>query len=94
MGPVGPSEVLDEEGHLTPAGLEALLEAPSGQAPAELAAHVSSCSGCQDRLLLAALPGGEARPRRQPPPAWRIWVVLAAMILGLLSILISLQKLV
>ncbi|HET8648177.1 MAG TPA: hypothetical protein VFO85_21955 [Vicinamibacteria bacterium] len=45
------SALFDARGCLTEAGVAALAGAPSGQAPAEVAAHLAGCGRCQDRLL-------------------------------------------
>ena len=89
-----PEGLLDSQGHLTPAGLAAIAAAPVGKGPADLAAHLASCPRCQERLLAGAM--GEApgrRERREPPPAWRIWAVLGAALVLLLSILITIRSL-
>jgi hypothetical protein len=81
---------IDARGCLTDAGLETLLRAPVGQAPPELAAHLASCIRCQERLLLRGAPRG---PRKTPPPPWRVWVVVGAAILMLISVLVTLRRL-
>jgi hypothetical protein len=81
----------DPRGHLTVEGLAALAAAPAGRAPSDLANHVASCVQCQERVLAGGLVGAR-RDRRPPPPAWRIWAVLAAILLTLVSILVVLQK--
>jgi hypothetical protein len=89
-----PEGLLDRQGHLTAAGLAALAAAPVGKGPADLAAHLASCGRCQERMLAGAR--GEAparRERREPPPAWRIWAVLGAALLLLLSILMTIRSL-
>ena len=87
------SPTLDIRGHLTAAGLAALTAAPMGRAPDELAAHVASCALCQERVLAGSIePAGARRERREPPPAWRIWAVLAAILLALISMLTMFQR--
>ncbi len=86
-----PPSLVDRQGHLTPAGLAALTSAPPGKAPKELAAHVASCASCQERILAGSAAG--ARERRPPPPPWRIWVVLGAGLLLLVSVLVTIQRL-
>jgi hypothetical protein len=84
---------LDLRGHLTAAGLAALAAAPMGRAPAELAAHVASCALCQERVLAGSVePAGVRSERREPPPAWRLWVTLAAILLALISMLTMMQR--
>jgi hypothetical protein len=78
--------LLDARGCLTPAGLDTLRQAPVGKAPLELASHVASCARCQDRLLGGA-PGRRGAARR--PPAWRIWMVLGAALVAVLSALLA-----
>ena len=84
---------LDSRGHLTAAGLAALASAPLGRAPDDLAAHVASCALCQDRVLAGSIEAGVLRRvRRAAPPAWRIWAVLGAILLALVSILTMLER--
>jgi hypothetical protein len=86
--------LLDARGHLTEAGLSALAAAPPGRGPKELAAHLASCPRCQERMLAGTgvdLPA--RRERREPPPPWRIWAVLGAAVLLLLSILMTIRRL-
>ena len=88
-----PPATLDFRGHLTAAGLAALAAAPMGRAPAELATHVASCPLCQERVLAGSVePAVARRERRAPPPAWRLWAALAAILLALISVLTMLQK--
>ena len=87
-----PPVLTDAQGHLTPAGLAALASVTPGKAPAELAAHLASCPRCQDRMLAGALGSLARDKRRAPPPPWRIWVVLGAILLALLSVLATLQR--
>jgi hypothetical protein len=85
--------VLDSRGHLTAAGLAALDAAPTGRAPDDLAMHVASCVLCQERVLAGSIEaGGLRRERRAPPPPWRIWAVLGAILLALVSILTMLRR--
>jgi len=80
----------DFKGCLTAEGFRALAQAPPGQAPAELAAHLTGCARCQDRLLAGATTTGAPPPpreRRLPPPPWRLWVVVVAAVLLALSAL-------
>lgn len=67
----------DARGCLTPAGVAALRDAPPGRGPAGLATHVASCPRCQDRLLKADPGLGDRRARRQAPPRWRVFALLA-----------------
>jgi hypothetical protein len=46
--------LVDPRGCLTPAGMEALQQAPPGHAPEDLARHVAGCARCQARLLAAS----------------------------------------
>ena len=89
--PEGP---LDSQGHLTAGGLAAIASAPVGKGPADLAAHLASCPRCQERMLAGATGAAPGRrERREPPPAWRIWAVLGAALLLLLSILVTIRSL-
>ncbi len=80
---------LDSRGCLTDEGLDSVARAPVGQAPAELAAHLASCARCQERMLFRGTPRG---PRKTAPPRWRVWVVVGAAILLLLSVLVTLRR--
>ncbi len=84
-------EPLDVHRCLTDGGLETLLRAPVGKAPAELAGHLAGCPTCQERLLLRGSPRG---PRKTPPPPWRVWIVVGAALFLLISVLITLRRLV
>lgn len=44
-------------------------------------------------LAGATVEASGRRERREPPPAWRIWAVLAAALLLLFSILVTIRKL-
>lgn len=59
-------DLLDGRGHVSAAGLQALQAAPPGQAPVELAQHLSGCATCQQRLLVASAPGPRRAPGRKP----------------------------
>jgi uncharacterized paraquat-inducible protein A len=83
----------DEKGCLTPAGLLAVQSAPVGRAPAELAGHVASCARCQERLLAGGILAAVTRTKKEPPPRWRVAIVLAAIILLVLSLLFTLGRL-
>lgn len=84
---------LDSRGHLTAAGLAALVAAPMGRAPEDLAAHVAACVVCQDRVLAGSIEAGSLRrERRAPPPAWRVWAVLGAILIALLCMLTMIER--
>ncbi len=83
----------DDKGCLTPAGILAVQSAALGKAPAELAGHVASCARCQERLLAGGIVALVTRKRKDPPPRWRVAVVLAAVILLVLSLLFTLGRL-
>lgn len=89
-----PPALVDRQGHLTPAGLAALATVQPGKGPKELATHVAACIQCQERMLTGAAAGAPVRrERRPPPPLWRLWVVLGAGLLLLLSILVTIRRL-
>ncbi len=83
-------EMLDARGCLTDAGLDTLSRAPVGRAPAELAAHLAACQNCQERMLLRGSPRG---PQKTAPPVWRVWVVVGAALFLLISVLMTLRRL-
>jgi len=82
--------MLDARGCLTDAGLDTLSRAPVGKAPAELAAHLAACPKCQERMLLRGSPRG---PKKTAPPAWRVWIVVGAALFLLISVLVTLRRL-
>lgn len=77
----------DRTGCLTASGLQAIAAAPAGQAPPELAAHLATCTRCQERVLAADRPPGERRGSAKPPPPWRLALVFGAALLLILSVL-------
>jgi hypothetical protein len=85
--------LFDAKGCLTDPGVAMLASAPVGEAPPELAAHVASCGRCQERLLASGEGRAERRERKEPPPAWRVWVVMGGAVLLLLSILVTIRGL-
>ena len=90
--------LLDANGHLNAAGLQALQAAPAGRAPAELATHLAGCVTCQDKLLVASAPGPRRPPGRKPmalaPSPGRTVVLLLLSALFVLIALWSLRRLV
>jgi hypothetical protein len=85
----------DEKGCLTGAGFVALERAAVGRAPAELAAHLAACGRCQERMLARAegLASPAQRERTAAPPVWRVWVVLAILIVMGALVVITAQRL-
>jgi hypothetical protein len=77
--------LLDDRGCLTPRGLAALVRAPVGQAPPELATHLAGCARCQERLLAT---GRESDPVPKPAPkAYRnVALVIMALLAGLIAL--------
>ena len=80
--------LVDARGCLTDAGFAALAASRPGEAPAELAAHLSGCARCQDRVLKTAA-GVEAagRSRASGSSERRRWVALA-LVMGVLLLAI------
>jgi len=81
------SDLLDPRGCLTPAGVRAVLAAPPGQAPTDLAAHIAACHRCQQRLLF-----GDAAPRKvaaeyRPRLGFALAIVLGGLLVALLGLL-------
>ena len=84
--PVEARPLRDARGCLTPAGLQAFRDAPPGRAPEALAAHVASCSRCQDRVL-AADPGlADRTARREAPPLWRTFALFGVGLILALAV--------
>ena len=82
---------LDARGCLTEAGFAAVSAAAVGLVPPELAAHLASCGRCQQRLL----GGGVERPavKRKTPSLGCMLFVLAAVVLTVLGLLLTLRYL-
>jgi hypothetical protein len=74
----------DARGCLSAEGVSAILDAPPGAAPEELAGHVAGCAHCQQRLL--ALESGPRPPRKPESPRWRNLALFGA---GLLLALVG-----
>ena len=87
--------VIDARGCLTAAGLARLESAAPGQAPPELAAHLSGCASCQERLLRRERQEGKpaaARPGRSAH--WRnLTLMLIALLVALLLLSFTLASL-
>jgi len=75
----------DSRGCLTPAGFAQVRAAAPGQAPLELADHLSRCKSCQYRLLS----GGRPRPPGKPRGAPLKWRLVALGAAGLLLMLLA-----
>lgn len=84
QGPEGRGALLDGRGCLTPAGFAVLSRAPVGRAPADLAAHLASCSRCQERLLAGGTSAGRPSLASSPPRPPRLWLGLALAFAALL----------
>ena len=82
---------LDARGCLSEAGFAAVSAAAVGQVPPELAGHLASCGRCQQRLL----GGGVERPavKRKAPSLGRMLFALAAAVLAVLGLLLTLRYL-
>jgi hypothetical protein len=75
----------DSRGCLTPTGFARVRGAAPGQAPPELAEHLSRCKSCQYRLLSGGRPKPSGKPRGAPLK-WRLVALGAA---GLLLMLLA-----
>jgi hypothetical protein len=88
----------DGGGHLTAAGLAAFKAAPLGQAPEPLALHIAGCAACQERLLVAGVPGPRPKPGKKPralaPSPGRTALLLGMTLVMILIALWSLRRLV
>jgi hypothetical protein len=86
--------LLDALGCLTESGWSALSNSPPGRAPAEIVAHLGRCARCQERTLARAAGRAPDAPRvkKQPPPLWRIAVVIIAALLMVVSALMMLSQ--
>jgi hypothetical protein len=94
MSASGPPDraLVDPRGCLTPAGLQALVRAPVGRGPAELAAHLASCARCQERMLALAAgprPAPSAASGRKPRLWLGILLVLALLILAVTALILA-----
>jgi hypothetical protein len=85
--------LLDASGCLSPAGIAAVSASAPGRIPPEVAAHLASCSRCQERVLA----GGESRaPRKQrtaPPSIKRALVLLGLIVVSILLFFWTLRQL-
>jgi hypothetical protein len=84
--------LFDAQGCLSPEGFAQISAAPTGQVPAELAAHLAGCMRCQRRLLAAALPSS-GPTRRERPPLWRTGVVVVVCLLLVMMAMMLTQML-
>jgi hypothetical protein len=82
------ADLQDGRGCLTPSGLDAMEAAETGQAPPELARHLSECQRCQDRLLARARDGGKRGPR---PTTGRLVMRTALVLVVILGALAALM---
>ena len=93
MSEPGHEDFVNQRGCLTAQGLAAVVRAPVGKAPTELAVHLASCPRCQERLLASGREGGKTT-RQAEPKTWRnLLLVLAAMLAGLLILGMTLGRL-
>jgi hypothetical protein len=78
----------DERGCITQAGLDALREAPVGQAPNDLAEHVAGCKNCQYRMLSGGRPRSVAGTKPRGPLLWRVVLfAIVGLALALMTLL-------
>ena len=96
MSPPGPESrgaLVDGRGCLTPAGFATLSRAPVGRAPAELAAHLSSCSRCQERMLAGGTSAVRPSPASSPARKPRLWLgvalAFAALLLAVAALILA-----
>jgi hypothetical protein len=92
QGPEGRGALVDGRGCLTRAGFAALSRAPVGRAPADLAAHLASCSRCQERMLAggtsAARPAASSTSRT--PRLWLgVALAFAALLLAVAALILA-----
>ena len=87
--------LLDRRGCLTEAGLLALAASPPGRGPAEVVAHLGHCGRCQEAVLSRASgrPADAPRARKEPPPLWRTILVIVAVLLMVMTALVTLRQL-
>jgi hypothetical protein len=89
MPPAAPGGLFDARGCLSAAGLTALERAAPGAAPADVAAHLGSCTRCQQRLLssLRGPASAAAASRPRSPGSRLVWVAVLAI--GALLLLLA-----
>ena len=76
--------LLDASGHLSAGGIAAVGEAAPGEISPEVAAHLASCSRCQERVLAGGLPRARRTGRANPPSIKRavalVFLILASIL--------------
>jgi hypothetical protein len=76
--------LLDASGHLSPEGIAAVGEAAPGQISPEVAAHLASCSRCQERVLSGGVPRAPRKAMPKPPSIKRaiglVFLILASIL--------------
>ena len=90
----GAVALLDAQGCLTEAGMRELVAAPPGRGPEALAAHLAACVRCQDRILVAGVPGPRTgAPRRVAPSLGRMLLLVGLVLVSMLLFFVSLRRL-
>jgi hypothetical protein len=85
--------LLDAAGHLSPDGIAAVSDATPGGIPPEVAAHLASCSRCQERVLSGGVPRAPRKPRADPPSLKRALLMLVLIVASIVVFFWTLRQL-
>jgi hypothetical protein len=85
--------LLDASGHLSAEGIAAVSDATPGRTPPEVAAHLASCSRCQERVLSGGMPRGPRKPAAEPPSLKRALLFVALIVASILVFFWTLRRL-
>jgi hypothetical protein len=85
--------LLDAAGHLSPDGIAAVGDATPGGIPPEVAAHLASCSRCQERVLSEGIVRGPRKPTKAPPSIKRALVLVVLILASIVVFFWTLRQL-
>ena len=86
--------LLDASGHLTAEGIAAVGDAAPGGISPEVAAHLASCSRCQERLLTGGAPRAPRKPTPNPPSIKRAVGLVVLILASVLVFFWTLRQLI
>jgi hypothetical protein len=85
--------LLDASGHLSPEGIAAMSDVTPGGIAPEVAAHLASCSRCQERVLTGGTPRAPRKPRADPPSLKRALLFVVLIVASILVFFWTLRQL-